>query len=141
MRGDFMTKDMFINDLRRALAVGLSSTEIEVHAKYYNEYIAMELSKGKTEEQILEELGDPRLISKSILEAKEDGEKQTKAGQKAVTREKKLGKMPNWLLAAVIIIVIICIIVLAFRLFIYLLPVLIIVGIVLMVIAFIRKIF
>lgn len=139
MRGDFMTKNIFINELRRALAIGLSSTEIEVHVKYYNEYIAMELSKGKTEEKILEELGNPRLISKSILEAKEDGEKQSKTDQKFETREKKLKKLPNWLITAVIIAVFLCILTLVFRLFIQLLPILIIIGFILMVIGFIRK--
>lgn len=134
-----MTKDIFINDLRRALAMGLSSTEIEIHVKYYNEYIATEMSKGKNEAQILDELGDPRLISKSILEAKGDGEKQFKEEKKAEIRDEKLKKIPNIFLVAITILSLIIIIAFIFRLFIQLIPILIIVGIVLMFVAFIKK--
>jgi len=136
-----MTKDVFINDLRRTLAVSLSSSEIEEHAKYYNDYIAMEMSKGKSEEQILDELGDPRLIGKSILEAKGDSDKQSDANQKAKTVESKLRMIPTWLTIILVVGVLVFIIVLLLRVFIQFLPVLLILIFAIAIVSFVRKLF
>ncbi len=135
-----MTKDEFMNDLRRALAVDLSSAEIEVHVKYYMDYIAMEQSKGKTENEILENLGNPRLIAKSILEAKGDGEKQANAEKKAEKMESKLRKIPSWLSIILLVVILIVFVGILLRIFVQLLPFLLIVVAIIMVVSFFRRI-
>jgi len=63
-----MTRQEFINDLRESLYTEVSSIEIESNIKYYNEYINEQIRNGKSEEQVLLELGDPRLIARTIIE-------------------------------------------------------------------------
>lgn len=62
-----MDRYEFIDSLRRCLSVELSADRVNEHVEYYNQYIDMQLKKGRTEQEILEELGNPRLIAKSIV--------------------------------------------------------------------------
>lgn len=64
-----MTKQDFILELRMVLSGKLSSEQIDSHARYYEEYINAEIRNGKTEKEVLEALGNPRLIGRSILDA------------------------------------------------------------------------
>ena len=62
-----MNKTEFLQQLREALATDLSSRTVEENIRYYSQYISDEERKGKTEEEILNELGDPWLIAKTII--------------------------------------------------------------------------
>lgn len=64
-----MNRIEFIEKLQRALAGGLNSNQVTDHVRYYQEYIDMEIRKGKNEAEVLAGLGDPRLLAKSIIEA------------------------------------------------------------------------
>ena len=64
-----MSKAEFLDGLRRALSATGSSSLIEENLAYYNNYIDAEISKGRSEAEVLEELGDPRLIARSIMDA------------------------------------------------------------------------
>lgn len=64
-----MNKEEFITKLQHALAGGMSAGQVGEHVRYYREYIDSEIHKGKTEAEILAELGDPRLLARSILDA------------------------------------------------------------------------
>ena len=44
--------------------------EIEDSVLYYRDYFSRQEAAGRTEQEILEELGSPRLIAKSIIETK-----------------------------------------------------------------------
>lgn len=68
-----MTKRDFITKLRRALTGKLDGAKIAEHASYYEEYIEIQVRKGKEERQVTEELGNPALLAKSILSAEQDG--------------------------------------------------------------------
>lgn len=63
-----MDKKNFIETLRRALYGKTDHTSLEEHIRYYETYIDQEMSKGRTEKEVLDELGDPRLIARTILE-------------------------------------------------------------------------
>lgn len=136
-----MTRELFITELRRALAVELSAVEIDVHAKYYNEYFSTEMSKGRTEEDILNELGDPRLIAKSILGAKVGEERIHEEEKRTENRANQIRRIPTWLLIALIVIVLIGVLSLVLRLFIGLLPVILIIAAVGLIATFIRRLF
>lgn len=71
-REQSMTKKDFITKLRRTLAGKLDSAKIAEHASYYEEYIEIQVRKGKEEWQVTEELGDPALLARSILNAERD---------------------------------------------------------------------
>ncbi|MCD7724437.1 MAG: DUF1700 domain-containing protein [Clostridiales bacterium] len=64
-----MNQIEFIERLRRTLAGSLSSGQVAEHVRYYQEYIRMEMGKGRSEAEVLAGLGDPRLLAKSIIEA------------------------------------------------------------------------
>ena len=68
-----MEKKEFLEKLARALAGQVSQTVIEENLRYYETYLSDEAAKGRKMHQILEELGDPRLLAKSIIDANGGG--------------------------------------------------------------------
>ena len=111
-----MDKNQFIRTLRGALSGQISDSQVEDHIKYYEQYISEELAKGRSEEEILGGLGDPRLLVKTILTAGEgtdggnehsDAEwtyEEDKSPQVIYTKAKEIGRK-------VLIILLVCLIV------------------------------
>lgn len=70
-----MNKQEFIDRLRAALNGNVSPTLVMENVNYYEDYINTEIRKGRTEEAVLQSLGDPRLIAKTIIETNtQDGQ-------------------------------------------------------------------
>ena len=65
-----MTKSEFLRGLRGALSGAPDSLILE-NINYYSDYIDGEIRKGRSEEEVMEELGEPQWIAKSILDASE----------------------------------------------------------------------
>lgn len=63
-----MSKQEFIDRLRAALSGRVNSGLVTENVNYYEDYINTEIRKGRTEEEVLKSLGDPRLIAKTIIE-------------------------------------------------------------------------
>lgn len=61
-----MNKQEFIDNLRRSLSSINDYNFVNDTVAYYENYIETQIRMGKTEEQVMRELGDPRLIAKSI---------------------------------------------------------------------------
>ena len=68
-----MTRDEFLQKLRTELVLNVSAGVIENQLSYYREYINGEMAKGRSEAEVIEELGDPRLLARTIIEAAEAG--------------------------------------------------------------------
>ena len=68
-----MNRTEFVQTLRRSLSGKMSYQEVNEHVEYYENYFDAELAHGKAESEILEKLGDPRLIAKTILQTAGDG--------------------------------------------------------------------
>ena len=66
-----MTKSEFLEILRQQLDGEMPSGEIYSNIHYYDQYIDKELLSGKTEEEVMNALGDPRLIAKTLIDADE----------------------------------------------------------------------
>ena len=64
-----MTKQEFLDGLSTVLSESGSQKLISDNRLFYEEFIDVEVKKGRTEEAVLGELGDPRLIANSILQA------------------------------------------------------------------------
>lgn len=64
-----MNRSEFIEKLQRVLAGGLDSAQVAENVRYYQEYIDSEVRRGRSEREVLDQLGDPRLLAKSIIEA------------------------------------------------------------------------
>jgi hypothetical protein len=66
-----MTRAEFLEELRLALQGNVSQVQVNENLRYYENYIIEESRKGKTEEQVIEELGSPRLIARTIIDTSE----------------------------------------------------------------------
>ena len=63
-----MTKGEFLMTLRRKLTGEIPPQDVERNLLYYENYITDAVRGGKAEAQILDELGSPLLIAKTIID-------------------------------------------------------------------------
>lgn len=88
-----MTRTDFINGLRDGLNGEVPASVVQESVEYYNRYINDSIAEGKTEEQVMEELGPVRLIVKSIIDANANAgrreETQYEQGTNSQNTEKK----------------------------------------------------
>ncbi|MEY8426878.1 DUF1700 domain-containing protein [Lachnospiraceae bacterium 46-15] len=70
-----MTKTEFLDTLRLKLAGEVPASEIDSTIRYYDEYISETVGRGEPESQVLEELGSPLLIARTIIDtsARQEG--------------------------------------------------------------------
>ncbi len=73
-----MNKREFLEILRQALSGEVSNDVIEQNIKYYENYISSQSSGN--EEAVIDMLGDPRLIAKTIIEAERAAKSKTRGG-------------------------------------------------------------
>lgn len=64
-----MTQDIFLEELSESLKGEVDDREYQESMSYYRNYIMGEIQSGKDEEDVINALGSPRLIAKSIIEA------------------------------------------------------------------------
>lgn len=62
-----MNKREFLDKLQKALKGNISEVDIETNVAYYDDYIDSEVRKGKTEEEVIKEIGSPNLIAKTLI--------------------------------------------------------------------------
>lgn len=145
-----MERTEFISKLRQALSDELTCHVVDENVQYYEDYITMEIKKGKLESEVLQQLGDPRLIAKSIIETnKADGRVEQRADQgREYTAEDgerkqetvKAYRFPGWLAVILVLLVVFGVLSIAASLFFTFLPyLLIIMGITFVVRLFKRK--
>lgn len=143
-----MDKNEFIEKLQRTLAGGLNSGQVAENVRYYQDYIESEIRKGSTQEEVLAQLGDPRLLAKSIIEANKHAGASYGSNQEydeEVADESAAGKngygrgfehrimLPGWLMMVIITVLVIVVIGIATSLISLFAPV-IIVGLVVLLI-------
>lgn len=66
-----MRKAEFLQELRESLQGEVSAAVIEENVNYYDSYISQEAASGRREEDVLDEIGSPRLIAKTIIDSQE----------------------------------------------------------------------
>ena len=62
-----MTKREFLERLKEALENGLDSQKVRENMDYYRSYIEEEINAGRSEKQVIDELGDPWVIAQSVI--------------------------------------------------------------------------
>lgn len=103
-----MNKQGFLDLLRQALAGEVSADTVNENLNFYNEFIMTEMKKGREESEILQSLGDPRLIAKTIIEAQSTGADTSyhyeAPKQETVYEEgeKKMFRLPGWMMLILI---------------------------------------
>ncbi|MDD6213378.1 MAG: DUF1700 domain-containing protein [Clostridiales bacterium] len=68
-----MNRQEFLRRLEEALQGEVSPQVLQSNLQYYQNYIYDEMRKGRSEEEILAELGDPRLIARTIADSQNSG--------------------------------------------------------------------
>lgn len=63
-----MDRDEFLRTLREALSGEVAPNIIEENIRYYDAYIVDEVRKGRSEREVIEELGGARVIAKTIID-------------------------------------------------------------------------
>ncbi len=107
-----MTKQEFLEQLRRALASRVGSSVVNENISYYEEYIATQVRAGKREEEVIRELGDPRLLARSLADAaKRAGTEGMENVQDTPEDEhspmQRIYRLPGWLILTVILCVVV----------------------------------
>lgn len=130
-----MEKQDFLDKLRLALGGKVTPEVMTDTMNYYEEYINTELRLGKSPDEVMETLGDPRLIARTIVETKgrrygdvsalsdEDGEN----GEGHELRV-RLVRIPGWVWLIVFFIVIWLIVSFIFRVLIKFAPILLVIA-------------
>lgn len=121
-----MNKQEFIDGLRRSLSSINDYTFVNDTISYYENYIESQIRMGKPEAEVMEELGDPRLIAKSIkaTHVSEDESQQTYSQDEYEQKHPlknslfsfngKNIQLPAWVIKGIVIIVLVLIIFLVF---------------------------
>ena len=141
-----MDRTEFIDRLQRALAGGVNSSRVAENVQYYREYIDVEIRKGRSEEEVLQSLGDPRLLAKSIIEANKragisEGTNRTYDEETERYGENKgqgVMRVPGWLILLIAGVIFLLIIGVAFSIISFLAPIIIPVLIVVLVINYLK---
>lgn len=115
-----MKRKDFIIELRKEMSGHFPPEEIENTAAYYEDYIDLQLKKGRSEEEILRELGEPRLLAKSMRAA---SGAQGKESDGSAPENGHLVRLPKWLVLIIAALVVIAIIRLVLNIVVAALPI------------------
>lgn len=105
-----MNRHEFLKQLEHALEAEMNPAKVRGHVDYYRSYIAEEVKNGKPEKEVMDLLGDPWVIARSIIDSPlnetedqytyadyEEAEQEAPFG----TPEIKIKKITGWKIAAV----------------------------------------
>ena len=67
-----MDKSEFLEILREQLSGQMQEGKLAAHVRYYQDYIEEQVRNGRGEADVLAELGDPRLIAKTLMDTNAD---------------------------------------------------------------------
>lgn len=142
-----MTKREFLEELKDALSEQLPQNQVAEHVSYYMNYIEERKQSGSSEDEVLNMLGDPRLIARTILDTAPGSrdnqnyfyEETTQDTQREVKKKELSGKARKYLYIGITIAVIFLIISLITTLLSFLLPILLPVILIFVVISIVRK--
>ena len=69
-----MSRTEFLQGLKSELEGRVHYSVIQENLRYYDSYIMEEAAKGQTEDEVIESLGGPRIIARTIVDAALDTE-------------------------------------------------------------------
>ena len=64
-----MSKEEYLRGLEEALKGEVPGSVIRDNLNYYNSYLSQEISKGRTMEDIISEIGEPRIVARTIIDS------------------------------------------------------------------------
>ena len=105
-----MNRHEFLKQLEHALEAEMNPAKVREHVDYYRSYIAEEVKNGKSEKEVMDLLGDPWVIARSIIDSplNETEDQYTYADYEEAEQEAPFGtpeinikKITGWKIAAV----------------------------------------
>lgn len=63
-----MSKEEFLRELEEALAGDVPEAVIRDNVSYYGSYLSQEMARGRSVEEIVDEIGEPFIVAKTIIE-------------------------------------------------------------------------
>lgn len=140
-----MNREEFLRQFREALEGKVPEQVINENAAYYRNYINNQVNSGKSESETLRELGDPRLLAKTIEESSRfssgrEGTQRTYGcfygdsyGNAADYRQetysgdmqnanRKVTTIPAWVAALIGILIVVLVIAVVYNVFVFFLP-------------------
>lgn len=145
-----MNRQEFIDSLRAALNGRISPVQVEDNINYYQDYINVETRKGRSEEEVLAALGNPRLIARTIVQTSgqdtagsrgaEPGSDYREAREARESRRdiRRTVQLPRWLLTIIVILVLMLVLSVVFSVLSFLAPVLLVMAAVLFMVKLFR---
>lgn len=123
-----MGKQEFLDKLRLALNGRVSVETVSDTLAYYEDYISVEVRKGRDEEEVMASLGDPRLIARTIIETKggESSETAQEYGRDGEVERRRLS-VPGWVWLIVILVVAVAVLSIVFKIISALFPVILVI--------------
>ena len=142
-----MTKREFLEELKEVLSEQLPPNQVAEHVTYYMNYIEERKRSGSSEDEVLNMLGDPRLIARTILDTAPNSrenqnyfyEETTQDVQSEGQKKGLSGKAKKYVYIGIAIAVIFLIISLITTLLCFLLPILLPIILIFVVISIVRK--
>lgn len=67
-----MDKRQFLEILDEELRDNLQASEAQYQLSYYTNYINSQISAGRSEAEVMAELGDPRMIARTVIDGERD---------------------------------------------------------------------
>lgn len=148
--GNCMRQEEFLVSFQEALTGEVSDRIVQEHVCYYKKYINEQISMGRTEQEVMISLGNPRLLAKTIVDSsKYAGDTQESTAyqraysqsstsqeyartntyqnngkdENSYTKQSKVINVPTWLMGIIGILVMALLIGLAFCVISYLAPI------------------
>ena len=151
-----MRQEEFLKIFQEALTGKVSDRIIQENVTYYRSYMEREISSGKTEEEVLQMLGDPRLLAKTIEESNKfaNGDESytteqsgwgfqgNRAGQNAQEQNvdgNKVFHIQGWLGMLIGVVILIAVVSLVFSVISFLAPVILVAAVALLIYRVITK--
>ena len=143
-----MSRREFLEILRGQLSGQMAQGKAAAHVRYYEDYIQSQVRSGRSESDVLAELGDPRLIAKTLIDTDDSAEVYDESGysEESYGTEDGTGKvrsfkldLSTWYGKAIVIAIAALIVIFLTTVLVAVAPFLIIFGIVLYLISWYRK--
>lgn len=138
-----MEKTEFLEQLRQSLSGRIEADKVTDHLRYYEDYINTQMRLGRTENEVLDSLGSPRLIARTITDTQKDKMKDYREPEtswqrkNASNRRKSFVRLPRWGIITTVILIFLFLMWLIFSVLAFLAPILI----PFMIVVFLFKIF
>lgn len=146
-----MNRTEFLDTLRSQLSGQMHEGKVAAHVRYYEDYIQSQVRSGRDEQQVLDELGDPRLIARTLLDTDVDSGQldyeeystysdDTQNTQSSSRNHVHVWRFDTWYSKLLGILILLIILFLVFHILTVVLPVFIMVALIMLAISIIRNI-